>query len=151
MPQLVRLAGFLILVLAITLGRGVSVAQEADTSRTQEFDAQPALEAGAAWLALVDSGRYGESWDTAADTFKDAIGRVKWEVAVQEARGKIGILVRRKLRSARSAVDLPNSPPGEYVVVENQVTFDNRPLGTETVTLMKQKDGRWRVAGYFLH
>ena len=150
MPCLVRLAGMLVLVLSMALAGSVARAQEPDPP-PQVFDAQPALDAGDAWLALVDSGRYGESWDAAAATFKEAIGRVKWEVAIQEARGKVGTMVRRKLRSAKSAVDLPNSPPGEYVVIENHASFDNRPLATETVTLMKQKDGRWRVAGYFIH
>jgi hypothetical protein len=29
--------------------------------------------------------------------------------------------------------------------------FENRPLSTETVTLMRQADGSWKVAGYFIH
>lgn len=117
----------------------------------EDFDARPATDAAEAWLALVDAGRYGESWEAAAPTFKEAIARTPWEVAVQEARGKVGILVRRKLRSARSTLNPPGSPPGEYVVIQNESRFDNRPLATETVTLQKQKDGRWRVAGYFIH
>ena len=55
------------------------------------------------------------------------------------------------MRAAKSAVDLPNSPPGEYVVIEYQTSFQARPIATETVTLMKQKDSSWRVAGYFIH
>jgi hypothetical protein len=143
MPHPARIFGFIVLALAMALTAGVA--------RAQELDTQPALDAGDAWLALVDSGRYGESWDAAAENFKEAIGRVKWEVAVQEARDKVGGAAKRKLRAARSAIDLPNSPKGEYVVIEYETRFPMRPLATETVTLMKQKDGRWRVAGYFIH
>jgi len=121
-------------------------------ARAQEdFDSRPAIEAGDAWLALVDTERYGESWETASPSFKDAIARVPWEVAAQEAREKVGTLVKRKLRSAKSTLNPPNSPPGEYVVIQNDTVFAKRGLVMETLTLMKQPDGRWKVAGYFIH
>ena len=126
-------------------------AQEEGDPRPADFDSRPAIDAGDAWLVLVDTGRYGESWEAAAPNFKEAIGRVKWEVAVSEAREKVGTMIKRKLRSAKSTVNPPNSPPGEYVVIQNDTVFDKRALSTETVTLMKQPDGRWRVAGYFIH
>jgi hypothetical protein len=117
----------------------------------EEVDVRPATRAADAWLELVDAGRYGASWDAAAATFQDAIERVKWETTVDDVRGKLGLVAKRKLRAARHARSLPNSPEGEYVVIENVTNFENRPLSTETVTLMKQKDGSWKVAGYFIH
>lgn len=117
----------------------------------QNLDARPATAAAEAWLEHVDLGRYGDSWEAAAATFKEAFPRVRWEASIQDARAKLGVVVKRKLRSARSATELPNAPPGEYVVIENDTRFENRALSTETVTLMKQKDGSWRVAGYFIH
>jgi hypothetical protein len=117
----------------------------------EDFDARPATDAADRWLAMVDAGRYGESWEAASPNFQEAIKRVQWEVAVQDARGKVGTLMRRKLRSAKSTLNPPNSPPGEYVVIQNDSVFSNRQVATETVTLMKQKDGGWRVAGYFIN
>lgn len=116
----------------------------------EEVDVRPASAAAEAWLELVDQGRYGASWDEAAITFKAAFARVKWETAAQDARNSLGPLVKRKLRGARHARNLPNAPEGEYVVIQNDTRFESR-LSTETVTLMRQPDGAWRVAGYFVH
>lgn len=120
-------------------------------SAQEEVDIRPASAAAESWLELVEAGRYGESWEQASVTFKDAITRVKWETTVQQARGLVGNLVKRKLRTARHVHNLPNAPEGEYVVIQNEARFENRPLASETVTLMKQADGSWRVAGYFIH
>jgi hypothetical protein len=117
----------------------------------EEVDVRPASAAAETWLALVDAGRYGESWDEGAATFKTAIERLKWETTVQDARGMVGNLVKRKLRTARHAHNLPNAPEGEYVVIQNEARFENRPLASETVTVMKAGRRSWRVAGYFIH
>ena len=132
------------LAAALLLAGSAALAQE-------EVDVRPASTAAASWLELVDAGRYGESWAQGAATFKGAISRIDWETAAQQARGSVGGLVKRKIRSARHALSLPNAPAGEYVVIQNDVTFENRPLAAETVTMMKQADGSWRVAGYFIH
>lgn len=133
-----------ILVLALLIGGTLALAQE-------EVDVRPASAAAESWLQLVDAGRYGASWEAGAITFKAALGKASWETAVQQARGSVGGLVKRKIRSARHATNLPNAPQGEYVVIQNDVNFENRPLAAETVTMMKQPDGSWRVAGYFIH
>ena len=135
---------FAVLVLAALIGVTVAFAQE-------EVDVRPASTAAESWLELVDAGRYGASWEAGAITFKSALSRTAWETAVQQARGSVGGLIKRKIRSARHAMNLPNAPQGEYVVIQNDVNFENRPLAAETVTLMKQPDGSWRVAGYFIH
>lgn len=116
----------------------------------EEIDVRPASGAAEAWLHLVDQGRYGASWDEGAASFKAAIPRLRWETAAQEARASLGPVVKRKLRTSRHARNLPNAPEGEYVVIENDTRFEAR-LVTETVTLMKQPDGAWRVAGYFIY
>jgi uncharacterized protein DUF4019 len=115
----------------------------------EEVDVRPATDAADAWLAMVDGGRYGESWETAATTFKEAITRVKWETTIQDVRAPLGVVVRRKVRIARHVRDEPGTP-GEYVVIQHDTVFEKRPLTSETVSLMKQRDGTWKVAGYFI-
>ncbi len=41
-------------------------------------------------------------------------------------------------------------PDGEYVVVQLETSFANKKAAVETVTPMLEKDGRWRVSGYFI-
>lgn len=116
----------------------------------EELDARPATAAAQAWLATVDAQRYGTAWDAAAPLLQGAIERTRWEATIQEARGPLGAVNARKLRSATYARSLPGAPEGEYVVIQYATAFANRPLSIETVTPMKQADGTWKVAGYYI-
>jgi hypothetical protein len=133
-----------ILAAALVTAAALANAQE-------EVDVRPATQVADAWLALVDAGRYGASWDAGAASFQEAIGRVKWETTIDAARGKLGVVAKRKLRVARYVRNLPNAPEGEYVLIENETHFENRAGSIETLSLMKQADGSWKVAGYFIH
>ena len=39
---------------------------------------------------------------------------------------------------------------GEYVVIQFNTVFDNKQSAVETVTSVLDKDGKWKVAGYFI-
>jgi len=45
-----------------------------------------AADAAMPWLALVDSGHYGESWFQAASLFRDSLSKEQWTNAVRAAR-----------------------------------------------------------------
>ncbi len=115
----------------------------------QGIDLTPAARAAQSWLALVDSGRYGESWDQAATLFQQTIPRLRWEVSVQKAREPLGIVTSRKVRAMNHARALPGAPEGEYVVIQFDTRFENRPLSIETVTPMRE-GGTWKVSGYLI-
>lgn len=145
----------LAIVLAAAIGAAVAASQDAPPEPPQEptqeaLDARPATAAAEAWLETVDARRYGAAWDAAAPLLQGAIERTQWEVTLQDVRGPLGAAAARKLRSATYARSLPNAPAGEYVVIEYATHFQNRPLTVETVTPMKQPDGTWKVAGYFI-
>jgi len=116
----------------------------------EQLDTAPATAAAQAWLALVDAGRSGESWDAAATFFRDTVPKVKWQTALDAAHAPLGIVMARKMRSVTYARTLPNAPPGDYVVIEYDTRFENRPQAIETVTPMREKDGSWKVPGYFI-
>jgi hypothetical protein len=59
-------------------------------------------------------------------------------------------MVSRTLKSASYAKSLPGAPDGEYVVIQFDATFEKKQSAIETVTPMKEPDGRWRVSGYFI-
>ena len=116
----------------------------------EEVDVKPAMAAAEAWLATVDAGRYGASWEESAPLLKGAIEKVKWETSIDTARAPLGVVIGRKLRSANVVRTLPNAPPGEYVVIQFDTRFDNRPLSTEIITPMRDADGTWRISGYII-
>ena len=65
-------------------------------------------------------------------------------------RKQTGALNTRELESAQPAHQLPGVPDGDYVVIVYRSSFTAAPVATETVTPMRNADGRWRVAGYFV-
>jgi hypothetical protein len=116
----------------------------------EELDVNPAMKAATAWLAIIDGQRYAESWEKSSEIFQQATPKLQWEVALQNVRGPLGPVNYRKLRTANYTRVLPGAPPGEYVVIQYDTSFENRPQSTETVTPSKEKDGTWKVSGYFI-
>lgn len=109
-----------------------------------------AQDAAKNWLALTDSGKYGESWDAASKSFKKALTKADWVKDLESARSPLGTLKSRNLESAAFTRKLPDAPDGEYVVIQYKTDFSNKPAKVETVTLTRDEDGSWRVAGYFI-
>ena len=106
--------------------------------------------AAGAWLKLVDRGGYGESWDEAASMFKDKVPRAAWEKMAHSVRKPLGELRSRKLLRAQYTKELPGVPDGEYVVIQYGASYANKQSAVETVTPMLEKDGQWRVSGYYI-
>lgn len=116
-------------------------------------DSDPTAQAKVAaksWLNLTDSGKYGQSWDEASSFFKASISKAVWEQAVSSVRSPLGALKARKVISATFTRTLPGAPEGEYVVIQYASEFANKSGAIETVTPMRDKDGIWRVSGYFI-
>ena len=109
-----------------------------------------ALEASDAWLKLCDSGRYSESWAMAAELFKNAISSEQWNQSLNAARKPLGKMLKRSVKSKQYATSLPGAPDGEYVVIQYETSFEKKKSAIETVTPMLDKDGKWRVSGYYI-
>ena len=134
-----------LVALAVCLVSGAAAPLQA-----AETPEDAAGKAATSWLALVDAGKYGESWQQAAELFKQAVPQAQWPGMVEKARAPFGKLVSRKLKSAKFTHELPGAPAGEYVVIQYDSDFEKRSGATETITPMKDKDGVWRVSGYYI-
>jgi hypothetical protein len=102
------------------------------------------------WLALVDAGKYAGSWKTAAGYFQTAVSQDQWKHSIAAVRKPLGDLVSRKLKSAQYTKSLPGAPDGEYVVLQFDTSFAKKKEAVETVTPMLDKDGKWKVSGYYI-
>ena len=102
------------------------------------------------WLRIVDKGNYRESWEESSEYFKQAIQQDQWGQAVQAVREPLGKLISRKVKSATYKTSLPGAPDGHYVVIQFNTSFENKKSGIETVTPKMDKDGMWRVSGYYI-
>jgi hypothetical protein len=111
---------------------------------------EAAKQAAQSWLALVDRGDYGQSWQDAASFFQSKISKADWEKALQQVRAPLGAASSRKLLGALYQTELPNAPKGEYVIIQYKAEFASGGSFIETITPLLDKDGKWRVSGYFI-
>jgi hypothetical protein len=109
-----------------------------------------AVSAAEKWLATVDAGGYAESWKEAAELFRNAVKPEQWEQSLQAVRKPLGKLVSRKVQTKTYKTSLPGAPDGEYVLIQFETSFENKKTAVETVTPMMDKDGKWRVSGYYI-
>lgn len=109
-----------------------------------------ATNAAQQWLSLVDAGRYGESWDQASSFFQSKITKEKWIDALNSVRSPLGKLESREFKNAQYETKLPGTPAGKYFVIQYRAKFAKGGSMIETITPMLDKDGKWRVSGYFI-
>ena len=109
-----------------------------------------AQSAAKSWLALTDAAEYSKSWEQAATFFQSSVSKSNWQNAIQNVRSPLGGLKSRTIKSATFARSLPGAPAGEYVVIQYETQFEHQPNAIETVTPMVEKDGSWKVSGYYI-
>jgi hypothetical protein len=103
-----------------------------------------ATAAAKAWLALVDAGKYPESWEQGSSVFRGKITKDGWVSAISQ-RGSFGKLRERKFDSATYKI-VDGRPT---VVILWKGSYEAMPSLTEQVA-MTLDDGKWRSSGYFV-
>jgi Protein of unknown function (DUF4019) len=117
-----------------------------------------AEDAGARWLALVDAGKYEESWGAASDTFRANMTRFGkgagfWERALETSRKPLGPLVRRTVTRAGETDPMPGVPAvgtTKYIEIAYHSEFEHERVATETLVVALDADGAWRVFNYII-
>ena len=145
----------LAVVLSIGLVAGLGCGQPGgDAEQEVATDTKAAEKTAAAaaekWLHLVDQGQYAESWDGTAAFFQQAVPQAQWRNMMESVRAPLGELLSRQLKGAADHTSRPGAPAGQYVVVQFAAEFGNGKSAIETVTPHLEKDGTWRVSGYFI-
>ena len=102
------------------------------------------------WLYSIDLELYGQSWDEASFYFQSKITKEQWITQVASVRKPLGGLISRTLKENKKFSSLPGAPDGEYCVMSFETVLENKASAIETVTMLKDEDGQWRVAGYFI-
>lgn len=131
---------FLFLVLSLSGSYAIA-------GQSHERSAQQAAES---WLALADSGKFAESWEQAGEIFRAAVTKDQWIRMVNAVRTPLGNLLSRRLKTAKYTTTLPGAPDGQYVVIQYDTAFERKQAAVETITPMLEKDGKWRVSGYYI-
>jgi len=109
-----------------------------------------AISAAEKWIATVDAGKYNASWKEAAEYLKNSVKPEQLELSMKAARKPLGKVISRKVQTKVYKTSLPGAPDGDYVVIQFETSFENKKTAIETVTPMLDKDGKWRVSGYYI-
>ena len=130
-------------------------ARSGQAMSAQDASAAPlAIQEGTAavvqWLKLVDASEYAQAWEQSAELFRNAVPKEAFGTGIAAVRSPLGMVESRKLLSASYTTALPGAAAGQYVVFQFDTTFQNKKDAVETITPMKDKDGTWRVSGYYV-
>jgi hypothetical protein len=143
MTRTLQVPVWLSLMLLVFVGSsGMALAQQKPEELAQQ--------SSDAWLALTDEGKYADGYQEAAQYFKNAVTKDQWESAMHASREPLGKVLSRNLKSAMYTKTLPGVHDGEYVVIQYDSSFEHKQSAVETVTPMLDKDGKWRVSGYYI-
>ncbi len=82
-------------VMILTMGMLLCFGQGAKSNPEEPV----AVEAAEVWLELVDTEKYGESWDEAASYFQGAVSTEQWLSSMQSLRKPLGQKLSRSLKS----------------------------------------------------
>lgn len=103
--------------------------------------------AAQSWLSVNDAGQYPQSWTAAAPYLERAAAEKQWEASMNQVRKPLGnVLARRR----KSATETTTALGDHCVVIQYDTSFEHKESATETVTVMPEQDGQWKVAGYFI-
>jgi uncharacterized protein DUF4019 len=116
-------------------------------ARAQEIDTAPAMAAAQAWVAMLDARQYARSWEASSGSFRDNVSRNQWEASMQSSREPLGPVLSRKIRAVDTR-QLAGATPSEFVMIQFDTRFENRPLTIEVVTPTLEADGSWKVSAY---
>ena len=136
---------FFLLLTALPLT--LHVPGQAAVQERAASDTAAAHRAALSWLALVDSGAYAASLDSAAPLLRQMIASGDmWQEYLQLSRAGFSPRLHRELMEAEIDPSLPVAPPGRYI----RLTFRIRQArlsATESVVMQAHDEG-WRVAMY---
>ncbi len=140
MKKIVILGVAIVIVLLASMSWAANVEKEKAAVTTAEK-----------WLALIDTGKYSESWLEANEYFRNSVTQEQWEKIVRSVRARTGKVISRKLKTKNNKTDfLPGELQGQYIMIQYATSFQNKKSATEEVVVMFEKNDRWMVSGYHL-
>ena len=136
--------GLLVFLPLLLMGLVTSRAQAPETHERAKNRAQSAAES---WLALADEGNSGESWEAAAEPFRQRVAQEGWATTLDDLRGDLGSISSRSLVMAQFRRGVEGaSGGGPFVLLKYRSTAEETRV--QELVLTVKEDDAWAVAGY---
>ena len=139
------------LLITLALASGLHAQTTASPTPAIQNGGETAAKAAAdVWLALVDDGRYEPGYSATAGIFQKIVTKEQWAKMAAAGRGTMGKMRSRTMKDAKFTATMPGAPDGQYVVIHYDAAFEKKTAAVETVTMLLDTDGQWKVCGYFI-
>jgi hypothetical protein len=117
-------------------------------------EASDMVRGGMQAIQMIDQGKAGELWDGATPATRKRVTRADFTGKIASNRASLGAPQQRTWVAVNRQVvaDPDVDTAGQYVSVEYETRFANKPEGTlrELVSFHLDRDRTWRFAGYVL-
>ena len=111
------------------------------------WDAQIKSWEAVTWLREIDEGKYRESYESSSSVLQEKFSQEIWVVMLTNLREPLGIVGSRGLKKYSEVKSVDGN---EYRLILFDTHFSNQQDAVETVTFVKERDGAWKAAGYFI-
>ena len=98
------------------------------------------------WLSIWDAGNVEASREAASAYFKKDVSSDYERSVYDDLRRPLGALRQRSFKSS----EFNTLPDGEYLNIVFDSDFANKSAATETVDLVREADGRWKVSAWLI-
>lgn len=104
-----------------------------------------AMQAAAqAWLEIMDRGDYAQSWVAGSAWFQGQVTQASWTATGEAVRKPLGRVITRTLVRTRPTACRTRCE------VRYRTAFEALPQATETVLLICEGSGEWKITGYLI-
>jgi hypothetical protein len=120
----------------------------------QDVEASDMVQGGMQAIQMIDQGKAEELWSGATQATRKRVTRTDFVAKLSKSRSPLGAPLQRTWVAVnRQAVADPDTDTaGQYVSIEYETRFSNKPDGTlrELVSFHLDRDRVWRFSGYVL-
>ena len=96
------------------------------------------------WLSTWDAGNVDATRDAASAYFRNDVSADDAQTTYEVWRRPLGALEQRRFKSS----EFIKAPDGEYLHLVFDADFVNKSAATETVELVREADGAWKVSSW---
>ena len=122
----------------------------ADGEKEKLENASKAIISVEIWLGLLDQNQYDSCYETASEYMKNASSKAGFIQNIKEVFSPLGKRISRELVSISFHKQLPDAPEGNYILLQYVTRFENKNQAVETITAMLEKEGSWKISGYYI-
>lgn len=109
-------------------------------------DVADARAAGERWMKQMDNEEYAAAWNNSSEGLRKEMSKFTWSMVGSATHLALGELKSRTFKAASSKP----APAGKQVSVlfAYVSNYSKSPKVDETITVIHEPDGVWRVTGY---